>query len=48
MKFQQPARLKQGDKIAIVSPSSGHIQAAPEYTDADLDWADKQNLNKKR
>jgi muramoyltetrapeptide carboxypeptidase LdcA involved in peptidoglycan recycling len=35
-------------KKAIFSPSIGQINAAPEYSDADLDWADKQNLSKKR
>lgn len=26
----------------------GHVSAAAEYSDADLDWADESNLNKKR
>lgn len=35
-------------KKVIFSPSIGQITAAPEYSDADLDWADKKNLSKKR
>ena len=35
-------------KKAIFSPSIGEVQAAPEWTDADLDWADKRNLSIKR
>jgi muramoyltetrapeptide carboxypeptidase LdcA involved in peptidoglycan recycling len=31
---------------ALFRPSLGLIQPAHEYTDADLDWSDKQNLNK--
>ncbi|HEV8052852.1 MAG TPA: S66 peptidase family protein [Parachlamydiaceae bacterium] len=33
---------------AIFTPPIGQITAAPEYSDADLDWADKQNLDRKR
>lgn len=35
-------------KKAIFDPPIGQVYAATEYSDADLDWADKQNLNKKR
>jgi muramoyltetrapeptide carboxypeptidase LdcA involved in peptidoglycan recycling len=35
-------------KKALFDPPIGHISAAPEYSDADLDWADENNLNKKR
>ena len=35
-------------KKAVFSPSIGQINAALEYSDADLDWADKKNLSKKR
>lgn len=35
-------------KRAIFTPAIGQITAAPEYSDADLDWANKQNLSKKR
>jgi muramoyltetrapeptide carboxypeptidase LdcA involved in peptidoglycan recycling len=33
---------------AIFTSQIGQIEAASEYTDVDLDWADKQNLDKKR
>jgi|688.fasta_scaffold174523_1 muramoyltetrapeptide carboxypeptidase LdcA involved in peptidoglycan recycling len=33
---------------ALFDPPIGKIYSAPEYSDVDLDWADKQNLNKKR
>lgn len=33
---------------ALFSPSIGEIHAAPEWTDEDLEWADRRNLNKKR
>lgn len=33
---------------AIFDPPIGQVFAAPEYSDADLDWSDKQNLNKRR
>lgn len=35
-------------KKALFSGSMGEVHAAPEYSDADLDWADPQNLTKKR
>ena len=35
-------------KKAIFNPPIGPVFASPEYSDADLDWADEQNLNKKR
>lgn len=35
-------------KRAVFNPPIGHVDAAPEYSDADLDWGDKQNLSKKR
>jgi muramoyltetrapeptide carboxypeptidase LdcA involved in peptidoglycan recycling len=35
-------------KKALFNPSIGEVHAAPEWSDADLDWADRQNLNKKR
>ncbi len=35
-------------KKALFDPPIGKVYSAPEYSDADLDWADKQNLNKKR
>lgn len=35
-------------KKALFGPSIGEVHAAPEWSDADLDWADPQNLNKKR
>jgi muramoyltetrapeptide carboxypeptidase LdcA involved in peptidoglycan recycling len=34
-------------KRAIFEPPIGQIYAAPEYSDADLDWSDQQNLCKK-
>jgi muramoyltetrapeptide carboxypeptidase LdcA involved in peptidoglycan recycling len=34
-------------KRAIFTPPVGQITSASEYSDADLDWADKQNLGKK-
>jgi muramoyltetrapeptide carboxypeptidase LdcA involved in peptidoglycan recycling len=33
---------------ALFAPPIGKIEAALEYSDADLDWADKENLQKKR
>lgn len=33
---------------ALFTPAIGPIHAAAEYSDADLDWADKANLSKKR
>ncbi len=33
---------------AIFDPPIGQVFAASEYSDADLDWGDKQNLSKKR
>lgn len=33
---------------ALFNPQIGAVYPAPEYSDADLDWADKQNLSKKR
>ena len=33
---------------ALFDPPIGQIHTALEYSDADLDWADKENLNKKR
>lgn len=33
---------------ALFDSSIGEIQAALEYSDADLDWGDKENLSKKR
>lgn len=35
-------------KKSLFHPPIGHVSAAPEYSDADLDWADENNLNKKR
>lgn len=35
-------------KKAIFDPPIGQVFAASEYSDADLDWGDKQNLSKKR
>lgn len=35
-------------KKAVFNPPIGQVYAAPEYSDADLDWADQQNLSKKR
>lgn len=35
-------------KKALFDPPIGQVYAAPEYSDADLDWADKHNLSKKR
>lgn len=37
-----------GIKKALFNPPIGKIFAAPEWSDADLDWGDPQNLNKKR
>ncbi len=33
---------------AIFNPPIGQITAASEYSDADLDWADRENLDRKR
>lgn len=33
---------------AVFNPPIGQVTAAQQYSDADLDWADKQNLDKKR
>jgi muramoyltetrapeptide carboxypeptidase LdcA involved in peptidoglycan recycling len=33
---------------ATFNPPIGQVTAAQEYSDADLDWADKQNLDRKR
>lgn len=33
---------------AIFNPPIGQIAPAPEYSDVDLDWGDKQNLDRKR
>jgi muramoyltetrapeptide carboxypeptidase LdcA involved in peptidoglycan recycling len=35
-------------KKALFDPPIGKVYPAPEYSDADLDWADKENLSKKR
>lgn len=35
-------------KKALFDPSIGEISAASEWSDADLDWADHQNLDRKR
>ena len=35
-------------KKAIFHPAIGHVYQAPEYSDADLDWADAKNLHIKR
>lgn len=35
-------------KRAVFDPPIGQVYAAPEYSDADLDWGDQQNLSKKR
>ena len=35
-------------KKALFDPPIGGVYAAPEYSDADLDWGEAQNLNKKR
>jgi muramoyltetrapeptide carboxypeptidase LdcA involved in peptidoglycan recycling len=35
-------------KKAVFDPPIGQVYAASEYSDADLDWADQQNLSKKR
>ena len=35
-------------KKSLFHPPIGHVSAASEYSDADLDWADENNLNKKR
>lgn len=34
-------------KRALFTPPIGQVYAAPEYSDADLDWGDQRNLNKK-
>ncbi len=34
-------------KKALFHPPIGHVSPASEYSDADLDWADENNLNKK-
>ncbi len=34
-------------KKALFTPSIGQVHAAPQWSDADLDWADPQNLEKK-
>ena len=38
----------QSIRKALFQPSIGKIFPAPEYSDDDLDWADKSNLNRKR
>lgn len=38
----------QSIKKALFNPSIGEVHAASEWSDADLDWADPQNLNRKR
>ncbi len=35
-------------KKALFDPFIGKVFSAPEYSDADLDWADEKNLEKKR
>lgn len=35
-------------KKALFNPPIGEVYAAPEWSDVDLDWADPQNLSKKR
>ena len=35
-------------KKALFDPPIGKVSAALEYSDADLDWADENNLRKKR
>lgn len=35
-------------KRALFAPAIGQIQAAPEWSDVDLDWADPQHLHQKR
>lgn len=35
-------------KKAVFDPPIGQVYAAPEYSDADLDWGDQENLSKKR
>lgn len=35
-------------KKTLFGPSIGEVHPAPEWSDADLDWADPQNLTKKR
>ncbi|PJD95776.1 MAG: LD-carboxypeptidase [Parachlamydia sp.] len=35
-------------KKALFNPSIGEVQASPERSDVDLDWADRQNLVKER
>jgi muramoyltetrapeptide carboxypeptidase LdcA involved in peptidoglycan recycling len=35
-------------KKALIEPPIGHVSTASEYSDADIDWADESNLNKKR
>lgn len=31
---------------ALFTPCIGEVHASKEYSDVDLDWADKENLNK--
>lgn len=38
----------QSIRKALFHPPAGKVSPSPEYSDADLDWADKNNLNKKR
>jgi muramoyltetrapeptide carboxypeptidase LdcA involved in peptidoglycan recycling len=38
----------QSIKKALFTPPIGQISSASKYSDADLDWADKQNLNRKQ
>ncbi len=38
----------QSIRKALFEPSIGEVKPAPAYTDVDLEWADKQNLTKKR
>ena len=33
---------------ALFTPSIGQVHEAPEWSDADLDWADRENLHKSR
>lgn len=35
-------------KQALFAPSIGEVQASSQWSDVDLDWADKKNLHKKR
>ena len=41
-----PEYLVSSLKTALFDESIGSIQAAPEFTDQDLDWADPENLDK--